>query len=363
MDFLKKNIGLLLAAVVCLAILGTEVYFIIGYREKAEKAEAQRAEAQKWLKDNAGNKDKLRLGDEKNPAQAENNKNLAEGRFKEIMGELRRRYTYVEYSVDLPAPLNIQNRVKGNQADLKRILGNAVRAMKYLIDKPEGRLVWEAGPIGGYLADKAFSNAPIAESDFAGIYHLLDAYGKMLLLLNDSVLQYVDAEGLERKDKTTQILIHNLTFPTTLKRDERGEYYATPIQVKITSDTRTIQAFVNRLTNHNQMLFFIHSISFSAADPLNLFIRPEIRTFLKLGADNASQNRSGIPESFANPGQDPGVNDSAPAADGAQNTTRPADEVPEKDKRQNYELFGHPRRITAEIQFELIEYKPVEPEK
>lgn len=365
MDFIKKNWGLLLCALLFLAAVVFLIVRTMGYQSAVQEVEKQIQNDQSWFK--TVNKSGWKVTPDKqgrleNAAIAKANKEAAEGHYAELKANLARRFNFIPTlpanSVQAQEMLNRKlhelaefvlvehkiNWIPGDTSGQSANRGGGGSA--FAAAQPRG--------VGGRFTNLAHQSTPLAEKDFEPIFRQLMVYEKLI--------RHIAAADIK--------VVHELTFPRWLTTEDAGDYTITPILLTVEGETANIQKLVNNLTNDPTMLFFIRSMQLFAPSSTQ-----EITEYM----DIAVERRKALNEqqsSIFNGNQQSGDNNnrgsnpyggrsdgSVTVSGGANGTNRTYTEdqlVAEEPKRQDYLVFRTPRVVRVSLNLDLLEYKPIE---
>ncbi len=361
MEFLKKNWGLLICAIVFIALMVFQMMQIMKYQKEFAANESTVEEADKWFKQMNSAGWKVTPNENnvlENAEIAMANKEMAVGHSEEIQRQLIKRYSF---RPTLPA-----NYVQA-QEELDRRLSIIT---DYLL--VQNKIQWNCGtPIGGLFYSLAQQPEPIPQSDFPNIFRQLMVYERLL--------HHIVGAGVKN--------IYTLEFPRGLVSEEEGNYTITPIIISVEADAATIQKLVNNLSYDNTMLLFIRNMDFSvpastvpAEEYFDVVLqrRAELDQVMaaKLSAASGNNDHMGGMgmggAGMGNMGMDMGMGmgtgrnrsmgggmmDSMSGS--GQNIINEAFLVHEDPKRQDYLVFRTPRMLQLNLTLDLLEYK--EPE-
>ena len=354
MEFLKKNWGLLLCAVVFIALMVYQMMQVMKYQKEYAANESKVEEADKWFKTMNSAGWKITPNENnvlENAEIAMANKEIAVGHSEEIQRQLVKRYSF---SPTLP------NNYVQAQEELDRRLSIIT---DYLL--VQNKIQWNCGtPIGGRFYTLAQQAEPIPQSDFPNIFRQLMIYEKLL--------HHIVGAGAKS--------INTLEFPRWLVTEEESEYTVTPIIISVEADAPTIQKLVNNLSYDPTMLIFIRNMDFlvptSETPDVEFFdiVLKRRAEFLaaKLSAAQGNNDRmGGMMGGGGAMNMDMGMggmggmgrNRSMGMMDSMSGSTQNIDAaflVPEDPKRQDYLIFRTPRLIQLNLTLDLLEYKAPE---
>jgi len=235
MYFIKKNWGLLLSAVIFLAVVGYLCVRMFGERSKYNAAVSQRNGVESWFKQVNSDGWKI-LGSKENRLEnaemAKYNKDVAVGHYTQIQQNLLEQFSF---RPNLP---NTSSEAQDWLADKVDELNDYA-----LI---QNKMSW--GDVGGRFNELAEQTQPIQQSDFPAVFRQLMIYERLIRHLALAGVKVVD----------------DLYFPRWLATEDAGDYTVTPIVMAIQADATTIQTLVNNLTKDPTMLFFVRNMKFSA---------------------------------------------------------------------------------------------------
>lgn len=318
MEFLKKNWGLLLCAVVFTALMVYQLLQIRKYQKEYADNQSKVEQAKSTI--NSMNSDGWKIlpdsGDNqlKNAADADANRQTAENRNEEIREQLLKNYSihlfeqtkfYTMLAKAQNGGQNInpdtldgrQNQATGSSVDpamvLQRAVGNDEIARKVFdqvfalpvktsmilpaddtqakgkLDQRLSRLdkyIWDnkiewgfGSPTNCYLYSLKESSQRLLPADFPAIFRQL--------LIYENLVQHIVSSGVKT--------VNTLEFPRGLATTEmESNLTVTPIILSVVGDETCIQQLVNNLSFDPNMLFVIRNMDFT------------------LPADNTSTNRN-----------------------------------------------------------------------
>ena len=353
MDFLKKNWGLLLCAIVFLALMVFQILQVVKFQKDYAASEAKVTGDESWFKtmNSSGWKVTPNANNVLENAEiAMANKEVAVGHSEELRRQLVKRFSFIP---------TVPQTFTEAQEELDRRLGLLT---DYLL--VQNKIQWNCGtPIGGRFSDLAQSPDPIPKSDFPMIFRQLMIYEKLI--------HHIVSAGAKGID--------NLEFPRWLMTEDASDYTITPITISVEADTETIQRLVNNLSFDPSMLFVIRNMDFyvpsstvAAEEFFDVVIqrRTELDQVLqaKLSAAQGNGNMNGGMMGMG------GMNDMGMGRGMAMGRTDtmgmgmgttgqnidPALLVYEAPKRQDYLIFRSPRLIQLNLTLDLLEYKAPE---
>ena len=350
MEFLKKNWGLLIYAVVCLvlaAFLGLKINSAEGgARENNKKLEEQLSFFDSVKKDN------IKLNED-NQRIAQANRDLAESKFMEL-----RRTLAGKYRIDPDAPPTAVECVRRLQQEIRR-----------MTTKLEDADIIVGQQCQYFSFDKlALSKKLPPISDVPEIFRHLRIIQEIVRLIGESEV----------------ISVERISRPMALQRLEEDLYTVTPINLSVTGRADHVQTLVNRMNSESNYLFFLRKVDFLSAD--------QAPNGLLAGTDAGPAKRGGGMDAMMGGPEgegmmDPGMMGMGPEMMGMgqpgrmrrpampRNDMMGADMGPEGEARtgqqdQDGEILTGPitrqdliafepdRAINAELRFDLVEFIP-----
>ncbi len=342
MDFVKKNLGLLICALVCLLAAAFLTVQIIGAKKKLLKQEKFVAE-QKTFFDRAG-QERYKLKPEKgqeleNIVQAQKNFAKVDEMYKQGCKFLGDKFSFSN-AIILPT---------SSPEALKQI-SDQIRSMTEFIIKNE---IDFSGIAKEYT--QIVSKGSINPAEFKPLFRQLYIYRHLL--------ENVAAAGISR--------IGNLDWLMGFQVREEDIYTVTPIYLTFTADLQTTQKFLNLMSNDEKMLFYLKNVQITAPDTYTQVMlnvkksQSENRSFNTALGDDGPAGEGMLNAPF------PGQQRSSRRADrppleeggeGAEMRTRSADQsrfVKPEPRRQDYLVF-HEKIATVVARFDLYEFKKPE---
>lgn len=236
MNLIKKHWGILLCAVVFLAVLTLLLLKTFGLSKQYKETMADLDSQRQWFE--TLNKDGWRVtkaanGELENVLIAEQNRDLAVGHYNSLKKDL-----YERFSFEPQIPPNATRAAEELDRRLSQLTDTALVTYKM-----------EFGDeIGGKLAEINSSDQELSTEDFKPIFRQLMIYEMMV--------QHLGRAGVK--------VVNALDFPRSLTPEEDGDHTITPIVIDFEGDSTTVQKLLNNLTNDRHMLFIIRNIAFDA---------------------------------------------------------------------------------------------------
>ena len=233
MDFFKKNWGLLLYALGCLAlavVIGVNISRAAVQASTKHKALDEQLEWFKGVK-----KDNLKLSKE-NERAAQDNRDRAERKFAEV------RLTMAsKYRIDPRSPATPVEAVRKLQEELRTT----------------ARMLDEADPPVDYKGCPALSFGPRAISKDLPAMEEVPQIFRQLYIVKEIV-------GIVARSHLYSIV--NIERPMDLAVIAEDLYTATPVNMTVTGTADQVQSFINRMTTEANYLFFLRDITLTTAD-------------------------------------------------------------------------------------------------
>ena len=233
MDFLKKNWGLLLYALGCLALA---IVIGVNVRRAAVLASTKRKALDEQLQWFQGvKKDNLRLTIE-NERAALDNRDRAESRFTKLRLDMA-----TKYRIDPRSPATPVEAVRSLQEEL--------RAITRMLDEAEPPVDYKGCPYLSFQARATSKDLPAME-DVPKIFRQL----------------YIIKEIASVVARSHLLSLVNIERPMDLAVIAEDLYTATPIAMTVTGTADQVQSFINKMTTEANYLFFLRNVTLSTAD-------------------------------------------------------------------------------------------------
>lgn len=357
MEFLKKNWGLLLCAVVFVGVMIYQLSKITAYQAAYKASEAKITEAQNWF--NTIRSEGLKILPEengllKNAEIADVNMALAESHSKQLHNQLRR-----DFAIPEDPSLNLQDITSDK---VKELLGDRIQSL--MDEAAANGIQWVKIPIADGLFDTIARERQIAPIKFKLIFRQLYVY--------EHVIRLIARSGVKQ--------VNTVEFPRGLALDSNeADYTLTPIILSVEASPQIIQTLVNNITQDPNMFFIIRNMSFvavqnnlSSESPELVFSNIVTQKHSRLakaqqdvygGNGVAGMGGSDRPGNGGREmmGADMGVGYSRAPGSSGTGASRPRDEnwmVPEDARRQDYLIFRNPQRaIQLNLTLDLLEFK------
>jgi hypothetical protein len=314
MNFVKKNLGLLIFTLVC---LGLSVAFGLAIRG-AIKSVAKSEEVVQKQKDffKKVSRSKFALS-KTNLATATANHQQESREFSDLRRELYKRF-------QIP-------RMEMSGLEFKRYLDNKCREMRRTLSEKDVA-------IGANCAYFSFDS--VAKSS--------------VLLPNDTVPSYLrHLQIMEELVKLTAGSylkeLRELDRINDLKDRDESFYLATPLQITVVGSQSQIMDYANALHLKSKYFFALKSISFSSKQEL-------IADARKGGADKNKKTDSG--QAGLGPGRRPPAGRAAPVVEKASETP---EVLPPRTREER--LAFSPSLLTATLMVDLLEFKDPDPKE
>jgi hypothetical protein len=233
MDFIKKNWGLLLYGLGCLAlavVIGRNIH------RAAKQASAKRQaldEQMQWF--DGVKKDNFKLTQE-NESAARDNRDHAERKFTELRQDMANRY-----HIDPRSPPTPVEAVRELQSELKAI----------------GRMLTEAEPPVDYQACPYFSFDARAASETLPSMEDVPKIFRQLRIVRE-IARIAAAAHL--------VSLDSIARPMDLNVIEEDLYTATPITLTVSGTADQVQTFINKMATEANYLFFLRNITLTTLD-------------------------------------------------------------------------------------------------
>jgi len=348
MDFVKKNLGLLICAAVSFIVACVLMFFMFKtaaqMKSQNQKVQEQMTFFEKVTKE--GYKLTAAKGAElENLLQAKKNYEDAEQFYRSGRDFLAKTY-FIEPELPVTSP------------DALKLINEKVRQMTDFVLKKDINFPGLGNEYKG-IVDRGSINS----SEFAPVFRQL--------LIYDYLIRKIDDAGIKE--------IRQLEWPLGFAVQEEDIYTVTPIWLSIDCEMETAQNFLNQMTSDRKMLFYIKNVTLSAPDNYSSVLQdyqsanPEStrQATQALGNTPGSEFMPGEPGAaprrtenarrvnpvaaagrIANPGVQPGLE--AAAAPSARSRL-----VVPDPKRQDYLVFSR-KYVTLEVRFDLYEFKKLE---
>ncbi|MDD3694852.1 MAG: Amuc_1100 family pilus-like protein [Lentisphaeria bacterium] len=340
MDFVKKNLALLICAVCSFILACILLYFIFSTSAKVKKSSAAVETEMNFF--NEAERDGLKLrsapGEElENLLQARRNFEAAEKFYALSREELARRY-----SLDIKLP--------GNSPEAVRRINEKIRQMTdYVLKK---------GIVFNGLAQQfqtIVERGNINSAEFEAIFRQLYLY------------EYLVNKIAEAGIKT----VVSLEWLQGFAMEEADLYNITPVWLSARCELEQALNFLNQLSSDERILFYIKSCSFTAPDRYS----EAALDYAALQREGQRQNLPGGGEDFGMDGFDGAPRQRAPRAAARRSPVRDASEreggaargqqperfVKPEPKRQDNLVFED-KYVALELRLDLYEFKKLEQE-
>ncbi len=339
MDFVKKNLGLLICAAVSFIVICILMYFMVKTTGQMKKVNQKVTEQMSFFEhvSEQGYKLTAEKGAElENLLQAQKNFEDAENFYR-----VSRDYLAGNYSIKFELPLTSPDAIK--------LINEKVRQMTEFVLKNRIEFPGLAKEFTAIVA-----RGSVNISEFAPVFRQLSIY--------DYVLQKVAAAGIKS--------IRQLEWPLGFAVQEEDIYSITPIWLSVDCEFEVAQNFLNQMMNDKKMLFYIKNISLLAPEQYT----PAIQSFQSSNVERAKAAMPSLGNEFEGemmPGQGGGQRGMNPAARrmptpgrservAVGESSAPSGRlvVPEP-KRQDLLAFEE-KYVTLEVRFDLYEFKSLE---
>ena len=344
MEFVKKNLGLLICGAVSFILACVLLFFMFKTAGRMKKQNQKVQEQMSFFERVAQQGYKLTAAqgaELENLVQAQKNYEEAERFYRSGRDLLSKNYV-IEPELPLTSP------------DALKMINERVRLMTDFVLKNDINFPGLAKEFMDIVA-----RGSVSASEFAPVFRQLLVY--------DYLIRKIAEAGIKE--------IRQLELPLGFAVQEEDIYTVTPIWLSFDCEMEIAQKFLNQMTNDRKMLFYIKNVSLLAPD-----------SFTPVAQDYQSAN-AGSRTSAQPTGDMPGGMDSMPGEGQRRpdsprranpfvgRMTNPAEPggggetpvstavqsrlvVPDP-KRQDYLVFAR-KYVTAEVRFDLYEFKKLE---
>jgi hypothetical protein len=338
MDFVKKNLGLLICAAVSFVLVCVLMFFMVKTAGQMKKVNNKVTEQMSFFSHVADQGYKLTAekgAELENLLQAQKNFDEAEQFYRSS-----RDYLANNYSIKPELPLTSPDAIK--------LINEKIRQMTDFVLKNRIDFPGLAKEFSVIVA-----RGSVNVSEFAPVFRQL--------LIYDYLVQKIAAAGIKS--------VHQLEWPLGFAVEEEDIYSITPIWLSINCELEVAQNFLNQVTNDKKMLFYIKNVTLLAPERYS----PAVQSLRDSDAERARGAMSAggfeaggefMPEPRATPsrrmpsaaGRTPGRLEQMPLSDSPAQSGRLV--VPEP-KRQDLLVFEE-KYVALEVRLDLYEFKPLE---
>lgn len=293
MDFIKKNIGLLLFLILC---LGGIIYLLIQIMGQSKlKQEQVTAEQQHVEFFERLAKENLKLNDE-NRKKAEGKLAEAEKKYEEFRQELAEKRLVYDDDADLKAFLQLAPAPAQSEMNVmieKIFTDNFVeRKMTNRGDAMGGELMMDTDPMGEggmgmggmtmqqrlLLQQQAEQEGPkkhlLIQGNGVTSYLCFDRYAAMRNGLNKDDMARIYKQlkvveliiGLVRQSEVKEL--REFDLPKGIEKQEEGDYEWTPVTMTVVGRQANVQQLLNLLSANDKYFFFIRNLEMTSQDML-----------------------------------------------------------------------------------------------
>lgn len=353
MDFVKKNLGLLICGVISFILACVLLVFMVKAAARM-KAQNQKVSEQMTFFDRVA-KEGYKLTAEKG-AELEN-LIQAKTNFEEAGQFYRgsRDFLANNYAIEPVLPLTSPDALKQ--------INEKVRQMTDFVLQNDIDFPGLAKEFSGIVA-----RGSVSSTEFSPLFRQL--------LIYDHVLKKIAAAGIKE--------VNQLEWPLGFAIQEEDIYSVTPIWLSVNCAPEVGQNFLNQMTTDTKMLFYIKSVTFFAPDRYS-------QVALEYQKANAERNRTTTQTSGNISGEFPGQGGMMMPEGGATRRSEPGRSIGERQKpggrslfptesgnaeamnrsasqsrfivpdpkRQDYLLFEK-KYVTLDVRFDLYEFKKFE---
>ncbi len=272
MDFVKKNLGLLICALVCLLLAIFLTVKILGSRKNLQK-QVKFLNEQKTFFDRAKQENyklKAEKGQElENIVQAQKNFAQVDELYQQGRAFLSREFTFTP-AIPLP---------NSSPEALKQI-SEQIRSMTDFVIRND---IDFQGIAKEYT--QIVQQGSINPAEFKPLFRQLYIY--------QHLLDNISTAGIKQ--------IRTLDWLMGFQAREENIYTVTPIYMVFAADLDTTQKFLNILSNDKKMLFYIKNVQITAPDRYSLLMQEAKKSQGQERTISPGANEEGIPEEMMNP--------------------------------------------------------------
>jgi len=344
MDFVKKNLGLLICGTISFILACVLLFFMFKTAGRMKKQNQKVQEQMSFFERVAQQGYKLTAAqgaELENLVQAQKNYEEAERFYRSSRDFLGKNYS-IEPELPLTSP------------DALKMINERVRQMTDFVLKNDINFPGLAKEFMDIVA-----RGSVSVSEFAPVFRQLLVY--------DYLIRKIAEAGIKE--------VRQLELPLGFAVQEEDIYTVTPIWLSFDCEQETVQKFLNQMTNDRKMLFYIKNVSLIAPDTVTAVAQDyqnanaeHTRQAVQAVSDTSGMDMMPGEDGQRRPDTQRRVNPfggrmTNPAEPGGGETVTSAAVqsrlvVPDP-KRQDYLVFAR-KYVTAEVRFDLYEFKKLE---